>query len=503
MKIQKLFAVFIIILSLTPSALASNKSKSDKKRINKIISKQNISNEKQIELATLCLSYPIECQAKNLFQKISPNLLIANDKIFVRELLSDDANHRVLLKEALKQAALNPHLRNGNENDLALGILHIEDTELIRDLINHPRFYPNTRYGPSLYPLVSKLFIAKKIESVFMVMRHKNFSSKVADINNIRPGYHMLANSSAGFSSGCFLAFMGPNLSAWNMRGLGLNIKEHLDYLLRIVLQNNTDRLLIFNKIIRHLYLPQEGFVYDKKIHHTIKELLSYDKDFGSFAYIDKEFTYKAYALMTNYRLLTEKDEDGVLKYPCWHHRSKNDLGDINAASIKSAQCRHQVENDNDACAMCSEKTTSAKFKTSLWCDHASCADCLINYVSSLKDGQELKCPSPECIFSAPPSLLLALTTVHPDSDDEFLKLKKVYRDCRQLQKKITEETLEAIPAGCARCPKCDATIVLNINKTHKRTIACSVCKNKLVITTGKDKGPVPLTASKILDRGK
>ena len=53
----------------------------------------------------------------------------------------------------------------------------------------------------------------------------------------------MLRDNKDDFSKQLFLAFMGSDIKAWDMKNLGLEDIDVMDYLLKSVLQDNPTRL--------------------------------------------------------------------------------------------------------------------------------------------------------------------------------------------------------------------------------------------------------------------
>lgn len=495
------FAVNVSAMSQLTRAISKGKTKKfevisddiELERITKLIEHTSkLSHKKQIELALLCMASPQACVERNLFKKVSPDLFLPDNTYFVHALFlkgHDNKNYVDLLREVLKESSFNPHFikLNAQNSDLAFEILMQSDV-LTDYLMVNGNFSPNAVYEVSKYCLATKLQKAKNYEALSLIMGHPKFDRTRIDNHRFNVAHYLL-ESATDDDKKSFKLFMGDDLSKWNLLTMDLELPQMLDNLFAKFLDNNHDRLVVFEIFIKQWLITWEKNEKSAPALAAILSLLSTSSSLSVSNYINKDFAYSALKMLNDYQILTRRDVD-ELDY--WLKDSYEKFGNTLLKTMISARKKHRCEGNDEQCSICEEKIKGHWYKSTNWCDHTFCLDCWKNFYEANTFDEELVCPAKDCNYFLPPSHVMTIATATLESGD-FAAFDEINSQCYNLHQKISEGYFAKIP-GFKHCPKCSEKLVFDVKNKKPRLLSCPECDNKFVFAPKQNEEILPLS---------
>lgn len=459
-------------------------------KINKLLDKNKLNYNSQMSLASLCQESPEECKNKGLFFKLNPNLILQNGehvlRVFMKLVQQGHLEIRALILEALEQKNLAPHAVGKGNGDFALDILQTSDRELWRLLLGHKNFNPNNRYGSQLVPLATELIKSRNYEAVHCIFTHPRFSNEMVDSDSRRPGYYILEYYKNGADRKLFLAFMGNNVAAWKLRGLGLCDARKFDIFFRRIMRVDESRLMLFKKYVESLLVWHEVDQPEKNAWIPIKKWFDSERLEGKI-YINNYFTQGALGVLTHYGIAREKVVNNIDLMKLWSIRRPADLQSISLANLLAVYKTHQVKHEG-ICSLCLG-AAQIWYKTSVWCDHIFDQQCLLAYLLSADPNKDLLCPSRNCPVSIPPSLYLALSSDIIKDDAAFKRLEQAYKERLSYHEARRKEIGESVP-NLLQCSSCERPFIYENSLTRYRRVTCPGCKTPRVLDVENNQNP-------------
>lgn len=464
------------------------KNKTDFERIDALLAHEKLPASKHGKIAVLCAKHPAYCLRKKLFTKISPNTIALQSTSFMSMLLQNDANvpgREELVLEALQVETLELHNAPGSSTDLALDLL-MDSPIFIAPVVRHQDFNPNKRFGDENEPLVSVLFSKKNFDAVLSVAQHENFLRSTFNKDRIRPGYYMLEDGS-DIAKIMFHSVMGP-VKEWEVNDLGLAKIEHLKCILKTFLSNDSDRMIVFKKIVERFFFDREHVKKNDVVIANVVELLTNESPF-----IDQDFSRDALLLLI--RLELYSSENSHLEF--WIKGIEEDLARMDFSTMKSARARHRVvTREKIICGICTEQSDEW-LKTTTHCEHKYCIDCCKDFFSVMRTTQDWRCPADNCDCALPPSLFIAFLSTR--FDDESYG-QDAYKFCLDHHKDMRKIARAQIP-NFRECPACSEGVIINALVSSSRVITCRACNTNFVVSP--ETGVAPLALKDFTNLGK